>query len=135
MSKRRTHNDQLTMCLGRGVALAEGAVATSLNLRAGAEYEITLQGAQRWVRKARILSVLPDRLVLRLDDGRQVTVPQRAIISARPLAGADQARRGDERAPARTEAHAAAPPALTPSPAANLAASPAGNVTASPPAN
>src|SRR5215471_11807035 len=139
MSKLRTHNGQLTMGPGLWAVVchssAEGAVATSLNLRAGAEYEITLQGAQRWVRKARILSVLPDRLVLRLDDGRQVTVPQRAIISARPLAGADQARRGDERAPARTEAHAAAPPALTPSPAANLAASPAGNVTASPPAN
>jgi len=55
-------------------------VPTSLNLRAGAEYEITLQGAQRWVRKARILSVLPDRLELQLDDGRQLTVPQRAII-------------------------------------------------------
>src|SRR5215472_15066987 len=95
MSKLRTRNDQLTMGLAEAChSPAEGVVATSLNLRAGAEYEITLQGAQRWVRKARILSVLPDRLVLQFDDGRQVTVPQRAIVSARPLAGADQAVRG-----------------------------------------
>jgi hypothetical protein len=78
-------------------------VATSLNLKAGAQYEITLQGAQRWVRIARILSVLPDVLVLQLDDGRKLTVPPGAIISARPLAGG-QASQGGERAPARAEA-------------------------------
>ena len=114
---------------------AEGVVATSLNLRAGAEYEITLQGAQRWVRKARILSVRPDRLVLQLDDGSQLTVPPRAIISARPLTGADQAVRTGERAPARTDAHAAAAPAVTPGPRANPTVSPPGNVTGSPPVN
>src|SRR5215467_5698976 len=112
MSKLRTHNGQLTMGPGLWAVVchssAEGVVATSLNLRAGAEYEITLQGAQRWVRKARIVSVRPDRLVLQLDDGRQLTIPPRAIISARPLAGADQALR------------------------ANLTASPPGNVTGSP---
>jgi hypothetical protein len=70
-------------------------VATSLNLRAGAEYEITLQGSKRWVRKARILSVRPDRLVLQLDDGRQLTVPPRAIISARPIGDADLAPPGN----------------------------------------
>src|SRR5215471_18698389 len=160
MSKLRTHNGQLTMGPGLWAVVchssAEGVVATSLNLRAGAEYEITLQGAQRWVQKARILSVPPGRLVLQLDDGRQLTVPQAAIISARPLAGADQASRGadqdprsadqaprsagqagrgSERAPARTEAPASPTPAATPGPRANLTASPAGNVTASPPAN
>lgn len=107
MSKLSTHNGQLTMGPGlRAVVChspAEGVVATSLNLKAGAEYEITLQGAQRWVRKARILSVRPDRLVLQLDDGRQLTVPPRSIISARPLAGE------------------------------NLTASPPGNVTGQPP--
>src|SRR5215469_4798163 len=139
MSKLRTHNGQLTMgpgAVGCGVPLAGGGVvATSLNLRAGAEYEITLQGAQRWVRKARILSVLPDRLVLQLDDGRQLTVPPRAILSARPLAGADQALRGTERPPARTDAQAPLAPAVTPGPRANLTASPPGSVTGSPPVN
>jgi hypothetical protein len=110
-------------------------VATSLNLRTGAKYEITLQGGQRWVRIARIVSVLPDRLVLQFDDGRQLTVPQAAIISARPLAGDGQARGGSERAPARTEAHASPAPAVTPSPGAKLTATPPGNVAASPPAN
>jgi hypothetical protein len=110
-------------------------VATSLNLRVGAEYEITLQGAQRWVRKARILSVRPDRLVLQLDDGGQLTVPPRAIISARPLAGADQALRSSERSPARTGAHAAAAPAVTAGPRANVTASAPGNVTGGPPVN
>ena len=110
-------------------------MGTSLNLRAGAEYEITLQGAQRWVRMARILSVQPDRLVLQLDDGRQLTVPPAAIISARSLAGADQTLRGSERAPARAEAPAAPAPTVIPSPRANLTASTLGNVPASPPAN
>ncbi len=82
-------------------------MATSLNLRIGAKYEITLQGAQRWVRIARILSVLRDVLVLELDDGRQLTVPQAAIISARPLTGAGLPPRGSELAPAR----AGGPPA------------------------
>ena len=139
MSKLRTHNGQLTTGSGPWAVVrhlsAEGVVATSLNLRAGAEYEITLQGTQRWVRKARILSVRPDRLVLQLDDGRQLTVPPRSIISARPLAGADQTLRGGERTPARTDAHAAAVPAVTPAPRANLTASPPGNVTGSPPVN
>jgi hypothetical protein len=108
-------------------------VATSLNLRAGAEYEITLQGAQRWVQKARILSVLPERLVLQLDDGRKLTVPQTAIISARPLAGDDQALRGGERGPARADASPA--PAVTAGPRANLPASPSGNVAVGSPAN
>src|SRR5215472_13824235 len=99
-------------------------MATSLNLRAGAEYEITLQGAQRWVRVARILSVLPERLVLQLDDGRQLTVPQTAIISARPLAGADQEFRGSERSPARAEADASPAPAVAAGPRANLTESP-----------
>jgi len=106
-------------------------VATSLNLRAGTEYEITLQGAQRWVRKARILSVRPDRLVLQLDDGQQLTVPPRAIVSARPLTGTDQPLRTGERAPARTDAYAP----LAPGSRANLTASPPGNVTGSPPVN
>src|SRR5438477_1987717 len=104
----------LTMGLGRGVPLTGGGVvATSLHLRAGARYEITLQGARRWVRIARILSVLPDQLVLQLDDGRQLTVPQRAILSARPLAVSDKAPRGSERGPAGTEADAAPEPAVT----------------------
>src|SRR5215470_5796051 len=121
---------------GCGVPLASGGVvATSLNLKAGAEYEITLQGAQRWVRKALILSVRPDRLVLQLDDGQQLAVPPRAIISARPLAGADQPFRTGERAPARTDAHAPLAPAVTPGPRANLTASPPGSVTGSPPVN
>ena len=92
-------------------------MATSLNLKAGAEYEITLQGAQRWVRKARVLSVRPERLVLQLDDGRRLTVPPSAIISARPVAGADLAPRGTERSPAPADASPA--PAVTVSPPAN----------------
>jgi hypothetical protein len=139
MSKLHTHNGQLTMGPGLWAVVchspAEGVVATSLNLRAGAEYEITLQGAQRWVQKARILSVRPDRLVLQLDDGHQLTVPPRAIISARPLAGADQPLRTGERAPARTDVPPAAAPAVTPGPRANLTAGPPGNVTGSPPVN
>jgi hypothetical protein len=110
-------------------------VATSLNLRAGAKYEITLQGAQRWVRIARILSVSPEQLVLQLDDGRQLTVPQRAIISARPLAGTDPARRGGDRALARTEGHAPVAPAVAPGPRPNHSAGPPGSVAASPPVN
>jgi hypothetical protein len=91
-------------------------VATSLNLRTGARYEVTLMGAQRWVRAARILKVLPDVLLLQLDDGQQLTVPRTAVISARPLDG--QAPPGNDQAPARTSAP---PPART--------------VTASPPAS
>jgi hypothetical protein len=83
-------------------------VATSLNLRTGARYEVTLQGAQRWVRIARIISVLPDALVLQLDDGQQLTVPQAAVISARPVTG--QAAPGGDRAPAKADA---SPPART----------------------
>jgi hypothetical protein len=63
----------------------EGVVAANLNLRTGATYEITLQGAQRWVQAARIVSVLPDTLVLELDNGHQLAVPRAAVISARPL--------------------------------------------------
>ena len=92
-------------------------MATSLNLRTGARYEVTLMGSQRWVRAARILKVLPDVLVLQLDDGQQLTVPRTAVISARPLDG--QAPPGGDQAPARTNAHP--PPART--------------VTVSPPAN
>ncbi len=84
-------------------------MATSLNLRTGARYEVTLLGAQRWVRAARVLSVLPDVVVLQLDDGQQLTVPRTAVISARPLAG--QALPGNNQAPARTNAHP--PPART----------------------
>ena len=126
----------LTMGLGRGVPLTGGGVvATSLHLKAGARYEITLQGARRWVRIARILSVLPDQLVLQFDDGRQLTVPQGAILSARPLAGTDQALRGTERGPTRTEAHASPAPAVTAGARANLTASTPGNVTSSPSVN
>ena len=107
-------------------------MATSLNLRAGARYEITLQGARRWVRIARILSVLPDQLVLQLDDGRQLTVPQRAILSARPVPGNDKAPRGNEPGPARADAHA---PAVAAGARANLTAGLPGNVTSSPPVN
>src|SRR5215471_16553803 len=135
MSKLRTHNGQLTMGPGLWAVVchssAEGVVATGLNLRAGAEYEITLQGAQRWVQKARILSVQPGRLVLQLDDGRQLTVPQSAIISARP-AGDGQALRGSERAPAGADTPA---PAVTGGSRANHTASASGNVTVGPPAN
>ncbi len=84
-------------------------MATNLNLRTGARYEITLQGSQRHVRIARILSVLPDVLVLQFDDGQQLTVPHAAVISARPATG--QAPRGSDRTPARTDAHP--PPAHT----------------------
>ncbi len=91
-------------------------MATSLNLRTGARYEITLQGSQRHTRIARILNVLPDVLVLQLDDGRRLTVPHAAVLSAR--LAADQAPRGSDPAPARTDAHppprtvaASAPPA------------------------
>jgi hypothetical protein len=91
-------------------------VATSLNLRTGARYEVTLMGAQRWVRAARILKVLPDVLLLQLDDGQQLTVPRTAVTSARPLD--DQAPPGNDQAPARANAP---PPART--------------VTASPPAS
>ena len=81
-------------------------MATSLNLRTGARYEVTLMGNQRWVRAARILKVLPDVVVLQLDDGQQLTVPRTAVLSARPLAG--QAPPGSDQAPARANAH---PPA------------------------
>jgi hypothetical protein len=110
-------------------------VATSLNLRAGAEYEITLQGAQRWVRKARIVSVGPDRLVLQLDDGRQLTVPPRSIISARPLAGANLTASPPGNVDGSPPANAPLAPAVTPGLRANLTASPPGNVTGSPPVN
>jgi hypothetical protein len=72
----------------------------------------------------------PDVLVLQLDDGRKLTVPQRAIISARPVAGDGQAPRADgagppgdgqapvggERAPARAAQMAAPPSAMPVSP-------------------
>jgi AAA ATPase domain len=77
-------------------------VATSLNLRTGARYEVTLMGNQRWVRAARILKVMPDVVLLQLDDGQQLTVPRTAVISARPLDG--QAPPGNDQAPARTNA-------------------------------
>ena len=88
-------------------------MATSLNLRTGARYEFTLQGAQRYVRIARILTVLPDVVVLQLDDGRQLTIPQAALISARPLTG--PAPSGGDLAPAPpdTQARADAHPART----------------------
>ena len=92
-------------------------MATSLNLRTGARYEVTLMGNQRWVRAARILRSCRTRLLLQLDDGQQLTVPRAAVISARPLDG--QAPPGGDQAPARANAH---PP-------------PPGTVTASPPAN
>src|SRR5437764_14283038 len=95
----------------------EGAVATSLNLKAGARYEITLQGAQRWVRIARLVSVLPEVLVLELDDGRQVRVPRAAIISARPLAGSGPASRGGDLTPSRRSSQNA--PGRTVSPPVN----------------
>ncbi|MBO0808406.1 MAG: hypothetical protein J2P32_08915, partial [Actinobacteria bacterium] len=80
-------------------------MATSLNLTTGTTYEITLQGAQRWVRIARLVSVLPGALVLELDNGRQLRVPQAAIVSARPLAGSGASGRGDL-APRRSPAKA-----------------------------
>ena len=82
-------------------------MATSLNLRTGARYEVTLMGNQRWVRAARILKVLPDVLLLQLDDGQQLTVPRTAVLSARPLDG--QAPPGSDQAAAR--ANAEPPPA------------------------
>jgi len=62
-----------------------------------------LLGAQRWVRAARVLSVLPDVLVLQLDDGQRLTVPRTAVVSARPLG---QAPPGKNQAAARTNTHA-----------------------------
>jgi hypothetical protein len=95
-------------------------VATGLDLRVGAKYEITLQGARRWVRAARILSVRPASLVVELDTGHQLTIPRAAIVSARPLTGAWVApRRDGEAASAR----------------AGIRAFPARTVTANPPAN
>src|SRR5258708_30646601 len=123
---------EVAVCHGQ----AEGVVATSLNLRTGAKYEITLEGAQRWVRIARILSVLPDVLVLELDDGRQLTVPQAAITSARPLTGAGLAPRGSEHSPARTggaPARTGGAPARTGGAPARTGGSPARTVTVSPP--
>jgi hypothetical protein len=92
-------------------------VATSLNLKPGTRYEITLQGAQRWVRIARLVSVQPDVLVLELDDGREVRVPQAAIISARPLPGTGPASRGGDLTPSRRSPHNA--PGRTASPPVN----------------
>jgi hypothetical protein len=59
-------------------------------------------GNQRWVRAARILKVLPDVLLLQLDDGQQLTVPRTAVLSARPLDG--QAPPGGDQAAARANA-------------------------------
>ena len=92
-------------------------MATSLNLRTGARYEVTLMGSQRWVRAARILKVLPDVVVLQLDDGQQLTVPVTAVLSARPLAG--QGLSGNPQAPARANAHPPPARAATASPPAN----------------
>ena len=86
-------------------------MATSLNLRTGARYEVTLMGSQRWVRAARVMSVLPDVVVLQLDDGQQLTVPRTAVISARLLA--NQAA-GNDRAgaqPQTARVATASPPA------------------------
>src|SRR5579863_919074 len=94
---------------------AGGVVATSLNLRTGARYEVTLMGAQRWVRAARVMSVLPDVVVLQFDDGQQLTVPQTAVISARPLAQAA----GNDQAPARPDAQPQTARAVTASPPAS----------------
>lgn len=86
-------------------------MATSLNLRTGARYEVTLLGSQRWVRAARVLSVLPDVVILQLDDGQRLTVPRTAVVSARPLGQAPPAK---NQAAARANTHAgtatAAPP-------------------------
>src|SRR5215467_4144605 len=90
---------------------AGGVVATSLNLRTGARYEVTLLGAQRWVRAARVLSVLPDVLVLQLDDGQRLTVPRTAVVSARPLG---QAPPDKNQAAPRANTHAG-PVTATPS--------------------
>src|SRR5215471_12016084 len=81
---------------------AGGVVATSLNLKAGARYEVTLLGSQRWVRAARVLSVLPDVVTLQLDDGQRLTVPRTAVVSARPLG---QAPPSKNQAAARTNTH------------------------------
>jgi hypothetical protein len=59
-------------------------------------------GNQRWVRAARILKVLPDVLLLQLDDGQQLTVPRTAVLSARPLD--IQAPGGNDQAAARANA-------------------------------
>src|SRR5689334_8788438 len=82
---------------------AGGVVATSLNLRTGARYEVTLLGAQRWVRAARVLSVLQDAVVLHLDDGQRLTVTRTAVVSARSLG---QATPGKSQAAARTNTYA-----------------------------
>ncbi len=79
----------------------ERVVATSLNLTTGTRYEITLQGAKRWVRIARLVSVLPGALILELDDGRQLRVPQAALISARPLTGSGPSSHGGDPASSR----------------------------------
>ena len=86
-------------------------MATSLNLRTGARYEITLLGSQRWVRAARVLSVLQDVVILQLDDGQRLTVPRTAVVSARPLS---QAPPGKNQAAARTNTHAGTPTASPP---------------------
>jgi AAA domain len=103
-----------------------GAVATGLDLTAGTTYEITLQGAQRWVRRARVVSVLPGAMVLEFDDGRQVRVPRDAIIAARPLTGSGRLP-GDGVASSRGSLLANAPArAVTPAvtPAASLPVNP-----------
>jgi hypothetical protein len=86
-------------------------VATSLNLRTGARYEVTLLGSQRWVRAARVLSVLPDVVTLQLDDGQRLTVPRTAVVSARPLG---QAPPGSNQPAARANTHAGAATATPP---------------------
>src|SRR5215467_15579331 len=97
---------------GCGVLLmAGGVVATSLNLRTGARYEVTLLGAQRWVRAARVLSVLPDVVILQLDDGQRLTVPRTAVVSARPLSQAPPAK---NQPAARTNTHAGTATATPP---------------------
>ena len=60
-------------------------MASRAELQVGGDYEFTLQGAQRWVRMARILSRYKHAVVLRLDDGSQLTVPNAAILSARQV--------------------------------------------------
>src|SRR5215472_2176253 len=90
---------------------AGGVVATSLNLRTGARYEVTLLGSQRWVRPARVLSVLPDVVILQLDDGQRLTVPRTAVVSARPLGQAPPAKdQAPARASTRAGTAAASPP-------------------------
>ena len=97
-------------------------MATGLNLTAGTTYEITLQGAQRWVRRARVVSVLPGAMVLELDDGRQVSIPPEAIIAARPLTGSGPSP-GDGVASSRGSLLANAP-ARAATPAASLPVNP-----------